>query len=143
MDADERDRYVTAATRASASVDGLWGITWWCSHDIDRSLAGFAELEYDLGLLTVDNEVKPLGARMRETIESIRSDAAGLAIARPIGLVLPDATLPDLAFADAFFALIEQGVRPAIVLGSKVDDRGYLAARGIAELRSVESGARS
>ena len=49
---------------------------------------------------------------------------------------------PDVG-ADAFFALIEQGVRPAIVLGSKVDDRGYLAARGIAELRSVESGARS
>jgi hypothetical protein len=55
---------------------GLWGITWWCSHDVDRSLADYPELEYSLGLLTSDRQVKPLGAAVRDAIPRLRELAA-------------------------------------------------------------------
>ena len=140
MDAEQRANYVVAATLATSSVAGLWGVTWWCSHDIDRSLKGFDELEYDLGLITARNEVKPLGALLRDVIAAVRCGEAGGAVPRPVALVLPDAALPDLTFADEFFALIDSGLRPSIVLASRAGDVDYLAQRDIAELRVAAAG---
>lgn len=39
---------------------GLWGVTWWCSHDVSRGLADFPELEYTLGLLSNDRQPKDI-----------------------------------------------------------------------------------
>lgn len=125
--------FLDRATAAALTVGDLWGITWWCSHDIDRSLGGFIDLEYDLGLLTVDNVVKSEGERFRSIIAAARPDP----VARPTALVLPDGVTPDLAFADAFFALIDRGVHPAIVLAARSTDAGHLAARGITEVVSA------
>ncbi len=125
---DRRD-FVERATRSAAAVSDLWGITWWCSHDIDRALSGFAELEYDLGLITVDNVVKPLGAHLASVVAAIRAEPAPTA--RSTALVLPDALTPDLTFADSYFDLIDHGIAPAIVLESRVNDAKYLAERGI------------
>ncbi len=69
---------------------GLWGITWWCSHDVDRSLADFPELEYSLGLLTSDRQVKPLGAAVREAIPRLRE----LAATAPAATERPVLTVP-------------------------------------------------
>jgi endo-1,4-beta-mannosidase len=44
----------------------LWGITWWCSHDVDRALLDFPEREYDLGLFTQDHERKPVADAVAE-----------------------------------------------------------------------------
>ena len=101
-------------TRSVLDVQGLWGVTWWCSHDIDRRFSAFVELEYDLGLLTVDNEVKPAGARLRDLIAEHGRDVEPAP--RTTTLVLPAGRTPDLDFADEFFALVEAGERPRIVL---------------------------
>jgi endo-1,4-beta-mannosidase len=93
-----------------------WGITWWCSHDIDRSLAGFDELEYDLGLLTVDNEVKPAGAAIAAVIAAYRrGEGTGARTGTRIPLVVPAGQVPDLEFADRYFALVDAGEDPLIV----------------------------
>lgn len=108
-----------------------WGITWWCSHDIDRRFSNFVELEYDLGLLTVHNEVKPMGAAVAAAIAEARTIAPG---PRPrTALVLADDRTPDLGFADTFIALVAEGVDPAVVLSSRTDPAA-LAARGIEEI---------
>ena len=95
-----------------------WGVTWWCSHDIDRSLRGFDALEYDLGLLTVDNQVKPAGAAVSEVIAAYRRgelhDATRTGVERP-RLVVPAGRAPGLEFADQYFALIAEGEDPVIV----------------------------
>ncbi|MGO1199894.1 MAG: hypothetical protein ACTMKY_08365, partial [Dermabacteraceae bacterium] len=70
--------------------------------------------EYDLGLLTVDNEVKPAGARLRDLIAEHGRDVEPAP--RTTTLVLPAGRTPDLDFADEFFALVEAGERPRIVL---------------------------
>ncbi|MGV9454385.1 glycoside hydrolase 5 family protein [Streptomyces sp. NPDC003635] len=123
--------FLMAATRAALDVTGLWGVTWWASHDISRDLGGFDELEYDLGLLTVDNEVKPAGAAFRRIAQAARGAASPAP--RALELVLDDDRTPDLDFADAFFALVEQGLRPAIVLTSQTT-ADALARRGITAL---------
>ena len=135
--------FLEHATISAATVDNLWGITWWCSHDIDRQLGGFAALEYDLGLLTARNEVKPIGHRFRAIVEEIRSGRRGAAALRTVALVLPHARTPDLEFADAFFDLIDQGVAPAIVLEGRASDTEYLASREIVTVIDfVEAGMR-
>lgn len=48
----------------------LWGVTWWSSHDIDRSLADFPDREYDLGLFTVDHQRKPAAEAIAEIVAS-------------------------------------------------------------------------
>lgn len=126
--------FLERATMASVTVEGLWGVTWWCSHDIDRRLGGFIELEYDLGLLTVNNEVKPIGQRFHDIIHKIRSGQGDVATVRTTAVVLPDELTPDLEFADAFFALIDKGIAPAIVLESRTTDKDYLTSRGISTL---------
>ena len=43
------DPFLEATVRSAARTENLWGVTWWCSHDVSRSLDGstwdaFAEL---------------------------------------------------------------------------------------------------
>ncbi|MFE1440187.1 cellulase family glycosylhydrolase [Streptomyces sp. NPDC058739] len=125
--------FLEAATRAALDVTGLWGLTWWCSHDISRTLGGFDELEYDLGLLTVDNEVKPTGAAFRRLTETARGAAPPAP--RKLALVLDDDRTPDLEFADTFFTLVAQGRRPTIVLRSRTT-ADALERRGITVLHN-------
>ncbi|MEH0934704.1 hypothetical protein [Micromonospora psammae] len=55
-------------------------------------------------------------------------------VRRRIALVLDEPHRAGLEFADRFFALIDEGVRPAIVTRQRVADADHLAARGIEEL---------
>lgn len=125
--------FVSDVFATTLDVENLWGLTWWCSHDIDRALTGFDELEYDLGLLTADNRVKPMGERFRQAVDRIRAEWWP-PVPRHQALILPEGTTPDLAFADRYFALCDSGERPAIVLESRARDAAYLAMRGITTL---------
>lgn len=63
---DDPAAFVRATCAAVAPVPRLAGITWWCSHDVSKELADFPELEYHLGLIGSDNEVKPAGTAFAE-----------------------------------------------------------------------------
>jgi hypothetical protein len=134
-------------TTVDAALDcpDVWGITWWCSHDVDRSLADFPELEYSLGLLTTDRRVKPAGRALAEAVAEARAQPRR---PRPRGtaliLDLPDDAPkrstcgPGGAFFEAFMRLAADGVRPAAVLASRASDRDHLSARGITETVTVD-----
>ncbi|MFI8825198.1 glycosyl hydrolase [Streptomyces sp. NPDC053431] len=134
-------------TTVAAALDcpDLWGITWWCSHDVDRSLADFPELEYSLGLLTNDRQVKPAGRALAEAVAEDRTARPGPA-PRSTALVLdlPDDAAerstcgPGGACFDAFMRLAADGARPAVVLADRAEDPAYLAARGITELVALD-----
>lgn len=123
----------------------LWGVTWWCSHDVDRALGDFPELEYSLGLLTNDGAVKPAGRAVAEQVARVREQWTPPA-PRTTALVLdlPDAApkrstcAPGGAFFEAYMNLAARGARPAVVLAEHAADVGYLAARGITEVIAVE-----
>ncbi|WP_369009080.1 glycosyl hydrolase, partial [Streptomyces sp. RP5T] len=59
----------------AAGCADLWGVTWWCSHDVDRSLADFPELEYTLGLFDAQGRPKPTAEAVAATVAELRNGA--------------------------------------------------------------------
>jgi len=123
--------------RNCVATGKLWGITWWGSHDIDRSIKGFNSLEYPLGLIGQDNKPKPLGRKFAALAAEMRK-IPSIDSRRPMALVVPDhgleASGTDWTYGDKFMKLVEQGKAPAIVLESRSKDESYLRSRGIKEL---------
>jgi len=125
--------------RSMASCENLWGITWWCSHDFSKSFAGFSNTEHVMGLLDENNQPKPEGARIKALIESFNRVPPTVE-RRTTALVIDDAMFgetfdpPGWQVAKPYMDLIDQGVRPAIVLADKAEDAAYLHARGIDKL---------
>ncbi len=140
---DFADRTIRAICRCA----NVWGLTWWCSHDVDRNLSGFAEMEYDLGLITVDNRVKPVGERIAALIKEFKSQPPAVP-KRDHAVVFPadrktwvkgeDLPSPTWRYGKKFMHMIEEGVAPAIVLDSKCLDEAYLKSRGITHLHYAE-----
>jgi hypothetical protein len=141
----------TRKTVANAlDCEDLWGVTWWCSHDVSRSLADFPELEYGLGLLTTDREPKPAGLEIAKIIDQVRSvrptprtRTTALALDLPDEVTARSTCGPGGAYFEAFMRLAEDGARPAAVLAGQASDQTYLAARGITEVVTVEDVRRS
>ena len=136
--------FLERTVRNAATVPGLWGITWWCSHDVARSLADFPPLEYDLGLFTNDGETKPTGRRLAELAER-RHELVPVTKPGP-GIVVDDSDPttyraqlgPGGSVFEAWNATAEEeGVGPHIVLRSRIGESVDLAPRGIVELRAV------
>ncbi|WP_254705594.1 glycoside hydrolase 5 family protein [Streptomyces vilmorinianum] len=134
-------------TTVDAALDcpDLWGVTWWCSHDVDRSLADFPELEYSLGLLTNDREVKPAGRALAEVVAEARTRthqprprSTALVLDLPDDAPKRSTCAPGGAFFEAFMRLAADGARPAAVLASRASDRDHLTARGITETVTVD-----
>jgi hypothetical protein len=131
----------TAATVANAlDCPDLWGITWWCSHDVSRGLADFPELEYGLGLLTNDRRPKEAALAFARALREEPREPAP----RTTALVVPADPAarsrcgPGGDVFDAFFRLTADGARPATVLDTRADDQEHLAARGITETVTPE-----
>jgi hypothetical protein len=118
---------------------GVWGLTWWCSHDVDRALADYPELEYTLGLLDSTGSVKPIGSAVAQTVRQLRAHPPAPA-ARTTALVLEcdhatrSVSGPGGRYFEAWMALRARGDRPAVVLAEHADDPAHLAARGIDQL---------
>jgi hypothetical protein len=125
-------RWAEASIRNAASCDHLFGITWWCSHDVNPRLRGFNRLEYDLGLYTNDRRLKPLGRMVRDLIAEFDRTPAQVA-PRPAALVIRDNAGSD-GILERYAHAIRSGTRPQIVLASRSTDRAYLNARGITHL---------
>ncbi|WP_028798781.1 glycoside hydrolase 5 family protein [Streptomyces sp. 142MFCol3.1] len=127
----------TEATVAHAlDCPGLWGVTWWCSHDVSRGLADFPELEYSLGLLTNDRRTKPAGESIAGIVKEQRPEAPA---PRTTALVVDTAPgrsvcAPGGPVFEAFARLTADGARPTTVLASRAADAEHLAARGITEV---------
>ncbi|WP_330309159.1 MULTISPECIES: glycosyl hydrolase [unclassified Streptomyces] len=127
----------TEATVANAlDCPDVWGVTWWCSHDVSRDLSDFPELEYSLGLLTNDRQTKPAGETLARIVKEGRPQTPA---ARTTALVVDTAPgrsvcAPGGPVFEAFARLTADGVRPTTVLASRADDKEHLVARGISEV---------
>ncbi|CAM5600775.1 hypothetical protein SAVIM338S_05413 [Streptomyces avidinii] len=137
----------TEATVANAlDCPDLWGVTWWCSHDVSRELADFPELEYGLGLLTNERRTKPAGEviagiaarwRGRAHRPPVRSTALAVDVGGSEDAPNRSVCAPGGAFFEAWARLTADGVRPAVVLAELAGDAEHLAARGITEVLHV------
>ena len=136
--------FTTATLEMVTRNPALWGVTWWCSHDIDRALMDFPDREYDLGLFTVDHEVKPAGRAIADLIVRARSQRALRSTRR--ALVCPDELrdstvdraqyAPGSEFHRRWVQLRDDGP-VAIVSRERAGDATYLRSRGVGELISA------
>ncbi|MFE1295212.1 glycosyl hydrolase [Streptomyces sp. NPDC058731] len=132
--------FTEATVAAALDCPGLWGVTWWCSHDVSRALADFPDLEYGLGLLTNDRRPKDTARVLARAARTPHPTPA----ARTTALVVPsDPALrsrcaPGGPVFDAFFRLVADGARPTTVLDSRARDTAHLTARGITEVVAPE-----
>lgn len=137
--AADAPEFARATVRNAAQCAGLWGVTWWCSHDVDRSLADFPELEYTLGLFDSTGRPKPIAEAFAATIAELRRDRHP-GRPRDTALVLDctpgtrSVSGPGGAYFEAWMRMRTQDVCPAVVLAARAEDPEYLAARGIREV---------
>ncbi len=140
--AGEAPEFAERTIRNVARCEGVWGVTWWCSHDVSRAMKDFPELEYSLGLCDSDGAAKPVGERVRDVVAALRAEPAEPA-ERTTGLVLDMDAEPRKASGrggvlfDAWMSRVSAGETPAIVTSDQAGDAGYLADRGITDVQEV------
>ena len=138
-----KPQFMEQSVHAIASTGQAWGITWWCSHDIDPAIKDFSDYEYGLGLLDLNNRPKPMGRQFAALAAEFRKNPP-VPLDRPLALVIPDTGLTtkpwpsDWTFAAAWMKLLNDGHRPAIVLASRAQDQAYLQQRGIRQLVPIK-----
>lgn len=135
--------FLEESLRPVLDTPNLWGVTWWCSHDVSRKLADFPELEYTLGLLDSERRPKPAGLRLAELIAAERAAPTPLAPRTTaltfdpgdeetgIGRSIAD---PSGELFTAWLARAASGTKPALIRASKSNDSDYLTARGITDV---------
>ncbi|WP_245850991.1 glycoside hydrolase 5 family protein [Brachybacterium vulturis] len=113
--------FVRSTVENSLQCPELWGITWWCSHDVSRSLADFPPLEHTLGLFDEDGRLKNSGAAFRDAIAAAREQPApaprGRAIDLPVGpdpLLLRSAAAPGGSVFEQWMEASRAGERPTL-----------------------------
>ncbi|GAA3034934.1 hypothetical protein GCM10020000_10460 [Streptomyces olivoverticillatus] len=133
--------FTEATVRNVLDCPDVWGVTWWCSHDVDRSLADFPELEYGLGLLTNDRRVKPAGEAMALLVREFRQggpavsraapDGAGRGCRGRVGGAVPlGVQAGGVRSSRRGCGSPPPGGRPAVVLEQHADDAGHPGCAG-------------
>lgn len=140
---DETPGFVEATVRNAARTENLWGVTWWCSHDVSRELADFPELEYSLGLIDNDGRPKQEGLRFAEAAKELRAHTPEIP-RRATGIVIDvdetgvpinrTAMSPGGAIFDLWVELCEQGADPCFITSADAADSTRRAGRGITDL---------
>ncbi|WP_245413164.1 hypothetical protein [Arthrobacter celericrescens] len=140
--------FAAATVRHLAGNPNLWGITWWCSHDVSRDLADFPELEYSLGLLDSSRKPKPAGLALAELIGELRAAPPAAVVRRNAMVIALDDEQSTAGrsryavtgeFFDTWLQAAVGGEPPALVLESHAADPAYLAARGITDIIGTSS----
>jgi len=142
----EATPFCQAAVRHAVDSTHQWGVTWWCSHDVHRSLADFPDLEYTLGLFDAEGNVKPIGRAFAEVAQEIRDHTS---VPQPrteaVVIAVDENDVPirraDLAPGGRVFAtwmrLASEGLRPGLVTSRDAATPQRLADRGITHVHQA------
>ncbi|PRY62853.1 cellulase (glycosyl hydrolase family 5) [Knoellia remsis] len=146
VSAEQAPDFAERTVRAlAAGPDDIWGVTWWCSHDVSRALLDFPELEYTLGLCDSDGEPKLLARRLQEVFAALADEPATPAPRGPALVLDVDdeprrASAPGGRLFDAWMARAADGELAPIVTSERADDTAYLMARGITDTADIARG---
>ena len=118
-----------------ASEKNMWGVTWWCSHDVSDKYTGFLDFEHNLGLLDVSNKPKPAGLLFRDYIAEYKHIRENYIVPTK-ALVIKRGTGDenDYTNAERYMRLIHDDVYPTFVTEENASNIDYLKSRGIDEV---------
>ncbi|WP_327668036.1 MULTISPECIES: glycosyl hydrolase [unclassified Streptomyces] len=137
------ESFVHATVRGALDCTGLWGVTWWSSHAVDRRFTDFNDLEHELGLYGADGTPTPTGRAFADAVAEARAKPT-LPAPRTLAVRLPDNAPgadprgeygPGGRVFDTWMRLAAAGARPALVRGADA------ALRGISEVVGVDPAA--
>ena len=135
LDESKYENFVRTTIFNALRSDNIWGFTWWCSHDINQEFDVIHPMEKEFGLLTVNNELKPLGKYVKECIADVKKGINIPQLKSDVAIVI-DESKPFYGwdYGRAYARLIEEGIHAKFVLSSKCEDEEYLNKRNIKEL---------
>lgn len=133
--AGDAQRFLVPAAQHAKNA-GVEKFTWWCSHDVDRKWTGFADMEYGLGLLDVDNKVKPAGKAFSQAV----LDRHRTPYKPELAISIDDGKI-TLAHQCAF-AKLSRNEAVTFIHVDRVNDAAYCARRGIKKIVSAEDALR-
>lgn len=114
-------QFLRRTLESCLDMPGLEAVTWWCSHDVDRRLLDFPELEHTLGLFDSTGEVKPIGRELAGLLPDLRAASGAPAGPRDtLELCAADdgsdrsSTLPGRPLFDAWLAAHRAGRTPSL-----------------------------
>lgn len=124
---------------AMYTQNNLWGITWWCSHNISKEYTVFSPKEFVLGLFDNDNKITESGKMFFDMVKKYnenpvkpkeRTSAIVWKNYENLNNPLDVSWENGKRYADC----VRQGIYPAIILPQKVNDKEYLKMRGIEKI---------
>lgn len=142
LDAAYEPEFCRRTVETALDCDGLWGITWWCSHDVPSAMSDFPEFEHALGLFDERGALKPIGRVFGELAAAHRDGPTPPARTTAIVVdvdesgnpVSRSACGPGGSVCDLWMRLQLAGERPTIVTSRVASDTAALKARGITKL---------
>ncbi len=134
------DEFVRASLDAMLTSENLWGITWWCTHNISRQFTSFDSIEYELGLLDINNKPTRAGEMFKQYVSEYRSgnyipkkrDSA--IIMQPFDENGKVTTAYIWEIGHRYAECVRSGIHPQIVLAQYADNKDYLLSRGITNI---------
>jgi hypothetical protein len=135
MKPEEFELYVRESMISATRSDNLWGFTWWCSHDVSSEYRDFNPMEHALGLLDVNNKIKPLGNIVKRCIEDLKNGLKAKALPDYVGIIIDEGKAFDgWTYGRAFANQLRNNRHVKFVLSGRAGDSEYLRERGIREL---------
>ena len=137
---DEMNEFVIKSIEAMYTSENLWGISWWCTHNIARNYSSFDDIEYELGLLDINNKPMPAGRMFKEVVAKYKSGnivAPKRDTAFNMQPLDKDGNLTSDIIWEAgkrYGDCIREGIYPAIILPGYENDMEYLKKRGIKKI---------
>jgi hypothetical protein len=134
------ETFVRTTMLSAARSDNLWGFTWWCSHEIqkDRGFTEFHHDEYEFGLLTTDNKIKPLGEIVKACIADMKKGVLAEKLPSETAIVVEDsADFNAWVYGEAFCKMLRRGEHAKFILPEYTLNAEYKQKRGIKKVLTV------
>lgn len=136
----EMVNFVTESMHAIYTSKNLWGITWWCSHNVSKKFKCYDDLEYNLGIFDSDNNITPAGKLYKKMIDEYKNNNFRIPKRKKALIFNPydkngNITIENTwKYGHRYAELVRNGIYPAFVLPEKAKDLEYLKSRGIEEI---------
>ena len=129
---EQMKEFLIKTLDAISEIQNCWGFTLWCSHDLPAAFKGYANLEYDLGILDAANKPKSYTAAISSWITQHKNDKKTPAVRNKACIFQPDKLIWENI--EQFLAHMNGENRVALILPEKISDAEYLASRGITDI---------